>query len=221
MSLEYTGQTRRPNSPDHRRTQLSTNGMAHETNQITRSSSGQEVATLGGGCFWCLEAVFEQLKGVVGVESGYSGGLVAEPTYNQVSNGSTGHAEVVQITFDTEVSSFGDLLRVFFTIHDPTTLNRQGADVGTQYRSAIFYHTAEQQLVANEVIEELNEARIWNDAIVTELLPAGVFYKAEGYHQEYYRRNRGQPYCRVVIDPKVAKFRQKYVASLKKEFVGD
>ena len=200
---------------------MSTNGMAHETNQITRSSSGQEVATLGGGCFWCLEAVFEQLKGVVGVESGYSGGLVAEPTYNQVSNGSTGHAEVVQITFDTEVSSFGDLLRVFFTIHDPTTLNRQGADVGTQYRSAIFYHTAEQQLVANEVIEELNEARIWNDAIVTELLPAGVFYKAEGYHQEYYRRNRGQPYCRVVIDPKVAKFRQKYMASLKKEFVGD
>jgi len=175
-----------------------------------------EVATLAGGCFWCLEAVYDELKGVVDVVSGYSGGQVASPSYEAVCTGETGHAECVQLTFDPRVVSFRELLEVFFTIHDPTTLNRQGADVGTQYRSAIFYHTPEQKAIAEEVIAELGRERIWSNPIVTELVPFGVFYPAEAYHQEYFKRNPYQGYCMAVIAPKVAKFRQKYLAKLKK-----
>jgi peptide-methionine (S)-S-oxide reductase len=180
-----------------------------ETNQQ------KEVATLAGGCFWCLEAVFDDLRGVLSVESGYSGGEVEKPTYRQVCAGTTGHAEVVQITFDPQVISFRELLEVFFTIHDPTTPNRQGADVGTQYRSAIFYHSPEQQEVAQQTIDELNEQQIWDAPIVTELAPFGKFYVAEDYHQEYYANNASQPYCRAVVAPKVAKFRQKFLSKMK------
>ena len=174
-----------------------------------------EVATLGGGCFWCLEAVYEDLRGVEAVESGYSGGSVPNPTYREVCSETTGHAEVVRVTFDPEVVSYAEVLRVFFSIHDPTTLNRQGADVGTQYRSAIFYHTPEQERVAREVISELEEAGVWDDPIVTEVTPVGEFYVAEDYHQEYFRRNAYQPYCQVVIAPKVAKFRKQHLDRLK------
>ncbi len=180
-----------------------------------QSFSNKEIATLGGGCFWCLEAVFEQLKGVEKVESGYAGGTVAHPSYQQVCSGITGHAEVVQITFDPQTISFRELLEVFFTIHDPTTLNRQGADVGTQYRSAIFYHDKEQKAVAGQVIQEMTAAQIWSQPIVTEVTPLEAFYKAEDYHQEYFRRNPRQAYCQAVIAPKVVKFRQKYLARLK------
>lgn len=176
---------------------------------------GKEVATLGGGCFWCLEAVFEQLEGVEKVESGYSGGRVAKPPYLQVCAGTTGHAEVIQVTFDPEVITFKEILEVFFTVHDPTTLNRQGADVGTQYRSAVFYRTDEQKAMAEQLIRELDAARVWDDPIVTEIAPLSAFYRAEDYHQEYYRQNSGQPYCQVVIAPKVAQFRQRYLAKLK------
>lgn len=178
------------------------------------------MATLAGGCFWCLEAVYEQLRGVEKVESGYAGGHVPDPTYRQVTTGKTGHAEVVQLTYDPAIVSFRELLEVFFTIHDPTTLNRQGADVGTQYRSAIFYHDEDQKQVAEEVIREMEAAAIWDDPIVTEVSPLDAFYKAEDYHQEYYRNNTYQPYCQVVIAPKVSKFRQKYLANLKPSFAG-
>ena len=178
-------------------------------------SSRTEVATLGGGCFWCLEPVYEELKGVEKVESGYSGGTVPNPTYRQVCTETTGHAEVVQVTFDPEVVTFQEILEVFFTIHDPTTLNRQGYDVGTQYRSAIFYHTPEQERIAGEVISDLEAARVWEDPIVTEVTPFEAFYVAEDYHQNYFRRNEEQPYCQVVISPKVAKFRKQHLARLK------
>lgn len=178
------------------------------------------MATLAGGCFWCLEAVYEQLRGVEKVESGYAGGHVPDPTYRQVTTGKTGHAEVVQLTYDPAVVSFRELLEVFFTTHDPTTLNRQGADVGTQYRSAIFYHDEDQKQLAEEVIREMEAAAIWDDPIVTEVSPLDAFYKAEDYHQEYYRNNTYQPYCQVVIAPKVSKFRQKYLANLKPSFAG-
>src|ERR687894_517452 len=178
-------------------------------------SSRTEVATLGGGCFWCLEAVYEGLKGVEKVESGYSGGSVENPTYRQVVTGTTGHAEVVRVTFDPEAVSFREILEVFFTIHDPTTLNRQGADVGPQYRSAVFYHDEEQRRVAEEVISELEAEGVWDDPIVTEVTPFDVFYVAEDYHQEYYRNNGYQPYRQVVIAPKVAKFRKQYLERLK------
>jgi peptide-methionine (S)-S-oxide reductase len=178
-------------------------------------SSSFEVATLGGGCFWCLEAVYDELRGVESVESGYSGGPVPNPTYRQVVTGTTGHAEVVQVTFDPEAVSFREILEVFFTIHDPTTLNRQGADVGPQYRSAIFYHDEEQRRVAEELISELEAEGVWDDPIVTEVTPFERFYIAEDYHQEYYRNNAYQPYCQVVITPKVAKFRKQYLERLK------
>ena len=178
-------------------------------------SSRTEVATLGGGCFWCLEAVYEELRGVEKVESGYSGGPVPNPTYRQVCTGTTGHAEVVQVTFDPEAVSFKEILEVFFTIHDPTTLNRQGADVGPQYRSAIIYHDEEQRRVAEEVISELEAEGIWDAPIVTEVTPFEAFYVAEDYHQGYYRDNEYQPYCQVVIAPKVAKFRKQYLEKLK------
>ena len=175
-----------------------------------------EVATLAGGCFWCLEAVYDQLRGVGAVESGYAGGHVDNPTYRQVCNGTTGHAEVVQITFDPSLVSFKNLLEVFFTIHDPTTPNRQGADIGTQYRSAIFYHSPEQQQVAQQVIGEITAAKIWDDPIVTEVVPLSRFYRAEDYHQEYYANNSNQPYCRAVVAPKVAKFRKYFLEQVKK-----
>ncbi len=174
-----------------------------------------EVATLGGGCFWCLEAVFDSLQGVLHVESGYAGGTVPHPTYEQVCTGRTGHAEVVQITFDPSVITFREILEVFFAIHDPTTLNRQGADVGTQYRSVIFYHSDAQQATAKGLIAELEAAHVWRAPIVTEVTPFTSFYQAEDYHQEYYRRNPQQPYCRTVVAPKLAKFRQHFVARLK------
>jgi len=174
-----------------------------------------EIATLAGGCFWCLEAAFQDLKGVEKVESGYSGGSVPHPSYEQVCTGTTGHAEVVQTTFDPQVVTFRDLLHVFFTIHDPTTLNRQGGDVGTQYRSAIFYHSPEQQAEAQRVIAELQAEQVWDDPIVTELTPFEYFYPAEEYHRDYFRRNPNQGYCRAVIAPKVAKVRKLYLDKLK------
>ncbi len=175
-----------------------------------------EIATLAGGCFWCLEAVFDDLKGILSVESGYSGGHLANPSYRQVCDGNTGHAEVVQVTFDPDALAFQDLLKVFFTVHDPTTLNRQGNDIGTQYRSAIFYHSDEQKAAAEAVIRELTAERLWSQPIVTELTPFDQFYLAEDYHQEYFANNPNQPYCRAVVAPKVAKFRKHYYDRLKK-----
>jgi peptide-methionine (S)-S-oxide reductase len=182
----------------------------------TKSPAPFEMATLGGGCFWCLEAVYAELRGVMKVESGYAGGDAPNPTYRQVCSGTTGHAEVVQITFDPAVLAFNDLLNIFFTIHDPTTLNRQGADVGTQYRSVIFYHNEAQRQQAQSIIRELEEKKIWKNPIVTEVKPLDAFYRAEDYHQEYYSRNPGQPYCQAVITPKVAKLRKMYMDKLKK-----
>src|SRR5829696_4194459 len=184
-------------------------------NKQSGNTSHTEVATLAGGCFWCLEAVFDELRGVQKVESGYSGGFVPDPTYRQVCTGTIGHAEVVQVTFDPTVISFRDILEVFFTIHDPTTLNRQGADVGTQYRSAIFYHTPEQKETAERIIAEMNAEQVWDSAIVTEVVPLGEFYEAEAYHQEYYQNNTSQPYCQVVVAPKVAKLRKQHLDKLK------
>jgi peptide-methionine (S)-S-oxide reductase len=175
-----------------------------------------EVATLGGGCFWCLEAVYLELRGVEKVVSGYAGGAVPNPSYEQVCTGMTGHAEVVQITFDPQVVTYRELLEVFFTIHDPTTLNRQGMDVGTQYRSVIFYHSPDQMATSTDVIAEISAAEIWPNQIVTEIEPLDVFYPAEEYHQRYFERNPGQGYCRAVVAPKVAKFRSKYFEKLKR-----
>jgi peptide-methionine (S)-S-oxide reductase len=176
----------------------------------------KEIATLAGGCFWCLEAVYDEIKGVDAVESGYMGGKNANPTYEQVCGGQTGHAEVIQISFDPKVVSFRELLEVFFVIHDPTTLNRQGNDAGTQYRSAIFYHSPVQQALAQDVISKLTAAKLWDDPVVTEVVPAETFYVAETYHQEYYVRNPQQSYCAFVVAPKVAKFRKHFVEHLKK-----
>jgi peptide-methionine (S)-S-oxide reductase len=177
---------------------------------------GLQVATLGGGCFWCTEAVFTELKGIEKVESGYSGGTIANPSYQQVCTGSTGHAEVVQVTFDPKVISFKEILEIFFTVHDPTTLNRQGADVGTQYRSVILCHNNEQKAVAEQVIKEVESARIWDKPIVTQVKPFETFYKAEDYHQEYFKQNPRQSYCQVVIAPKVAKLREHYRSRLRR-----
>ena len=176
----------------------------------------KELATLGGGCFWCLEAVYLEMKGIEKVVSGYCGGTVPNPTYYQVCEGDTGHAEVVQLTFDPREVSYKDILKVFFTIHDPTTLNRQGADVGTQYRSAIFYHNLEQKVTAEETIKELTAEKIWGNPIVTQIAPLDVFYVAEDYHQEYFSRNQYQPYCQYVVAPKLTKFRKYFVEKLKR-----
>ena len=178
-------------------------------------SDNHDVATFGAGCFWCVEAVFKRLKGVEQVVSGYTGGHVESPSYKQVCTGTTGHAEAVQITYDPTVISYADLLEVFWHIHDPTTLNRQGADVGTQYRSAIFYHTEEQRAAAEKSKSEADASKSWKDPIVTEVEPSTRFYEAEGYHQDYFRLNPGQGYCRVVIDPKVKKFEKLYKEKLK------
>ena len=174
----------------------------------------EDIATLAGGCFWCLEAVYERLRGVSQVVSGYAGGDAPNPRYQQVCAGDTGHAEVVQISFDPRIVSYRDLLSVFFTIHDPTTPDRQGADVGTQYRSAIFYHSESQKQDALSVMEEIEAQRIWPGDIVTELVPFDSFWEAEEYHQDYYRRNAQNPYCQLVIEPKVAKLRKEYLALL-------
>jgi len=175
-----------------------------------------ETAVLGGGCFWCLEAVYNELRGVERVISGYAGGSVTNPSYEQVCSGRTGHAEVVQITFDPNQISFREILEVFFTIHDPTTLNRQGADVGTQYRSIILYASPEQEQTARDVIEETRQSGIWRNPIVTEVVPLDRFYPAEAYHQNYFEQNPYQPYCQIVIAPKVAKAREKFLAHLKR-----
>ena len=175
-----------------------------------------EVATLGGGCFWCLEAVFDKLQGVESVESGYSNGKTVNPTYKQICNGDTGHAEVVRVTFDPGKISFREILVVFFAIHDPTTLNRQGNDAGTQYRSGIYYHTPEQKAVAEKFIAELTAEKVFGDPIVTEVVPAQTFYVAEDYHQEYFVNNGNQPYCQFVVAPKVAKFRKSFADRMKK-----
>jgi peptide-methionine (S)-S-oxide reductase len=175
----------------------------------------QEVATLAGGCFWCLEAVYDQLKGVVSVESGYIGGHVDRPTYEAVCGGRTGHAEAVRITFDSAVVSYRELLEVFFVVHDPTTLNRQGHDVGTQYRSAIFYHNPDQKQVAEDVIATFNKEKVYPNSIVTEVVPAGSWFEAEPYHQEYFARNPFQGYCTAVVGPKVMKFRKLFSEKLK------
>jgi peptide-methionine (S)-S-oxide reductase len=178
--------------------------------------AGKAIATLAGGCFWCLEAVYDGMQGVVAVESGYMGGATPDPTYEAVCAGDTGHAEVVRITFDPAVVSFRDLLEVFFAIHDPTTLNRQGGDVGTQYRSAVFYHTPQQKAEAEAVIARLNTEKLWPGPIVTEVTAASAFFLAEPYHQEYFERNPYQPYCQFVVAPKVQKFRKHFLDKLKK-----
>ncbi|MFZ4984170.1 MAG: peptide-methionine (S)-S-oxide reductase MsrA [Blastocatellia bacterium] len=175
------------------------------------SSGNLQLATLGGGCFWCLEAVYQEVNGITQVVSGYAGGHVENPTYQQVCLEVTGHAEVVQLTFDPDVVSYEMILDIFFTIHDPTTLNQQGADRGTQYRSAIFYHNDSQEQSARDKIEQLSQAGIWNDPLVTTVSPLTVFYPAEDYHQNYFRRNPFQPYCLAVVRPKVTKFRDKFV----------
>jgi len=179
------------------------------------SSSKKEVITLGGGCFWCLDAVFTDIKGVDQVVSGYSGGKVANPTYEDVCTGTTGHAEVVQVTFDPTAVSLRELLKVFFTLHDPTTKDRQGNDVGTQYRSAIFYRDEAQKEAAQDVLREIDASGVWDGKAVTEIQPFKAFYPAEGYHQDYYRKNPLQPYCLMVIRPKVAKLRKSYLQMLK------
>jgi peptide-methionine (S)-S-oxide reductase len=176
-----------------------------------------ELATLGGGCFWCLEPVFEELMGVQDVVVGYAGGEVPDPSYQLVCTGTTGHAEVVQVEFDAEVISYEEILEVFFSIHNPTTKNRQGADVGPQYRSIILTHSQDQREIAEQVIQELEEAEVWDRPTVTEIERLTQFYRAEKYHQEYYRKNPGQGYCQVVINPKLAKFRKKYASKLKAE----
>ena len=180
------------------------------------AATNSEIAVLGGGCFWCLEAVFDQLKGVQSVQSGYAGGRVANPSYQDVCDGDTGHAEVVKIAFDPAEVSFRELLRVFFSIHDPTTKDRQGNDVGTQYRSVIFCQTPEQRRETEAVISDITRAKLWANPIVTEIADATTFYPAEQYHQQYFERNGGQPYCQVVVAPKVAKFRKQFVDRLKR-----
>lgn len=181
-----------------------------ERTDATCARERYETATLGGGCFWCLEAVFDELQGVVSVESGYMGGSKPDPTYEEVCSGRTGHAEVVHVTFDPAVITFREILEVFFAVHDPTTLNRQGNDIGTQYRSVVFYHTPEQQSAAQEAIARLGSSGLWKDPIVTEVAPAGVFYRAEDYHQDYFARHPYQPYCQFVVAPKLAKFRKRF-----------
>ncbi|GAA3779955.1 peptide-methionine (S)-S-oxide reductase MsrA [Flavobacterium ginsengiterrae] len=190
---------------------LSLNGISQN------KKANLETITLGGGCYWCVEAVYENLDGVKSVVSGFSGGNVANPTYEEVCTGTTGHAEVVQITYDKTVTDINEIFKVFFTVHDPTTLNRQGADVGTQYRSVIFYKNEEQKKAAQNIIAELNKAKVYNNPIVTKVEPFKVFYKAEDYHQNYYANNKNQPYCKMVIQPKLEKFEKVFKDKLKKK----
>lgn len=182
-----------------------------------KKTSNLETITLGGGCYWCVEAVYENLDGVKSVVSGFSGGTVPNPTYEEVCTGETGHAEVVQITYDKTVTDINEIFKVFFTVHDPTTLNRQGADVGTQYRSVIFYKNAEQKKAAESIIAELNKAKVYKNPIVTKVEPLKAFYKAEDYHQNYYANNKNQPYCKMVIQPKLEKFEKVFKDKIKKK----
>jgi len=182
-----------------------------------KKPSNLETITLGGGCYWCVEAVYENLDGVKSVISGFSGGKAANPTYEEVCTGTTGHAEVVQVTYDKTVTDINEIFKVFFTVHDPTTLNRQGADVGTQYRSVIFYKNEEQKKAAQSIIAELNKAKVYNSPIVTKVEPFKAFYKAEDYHQNYYANNKNQPYCKMVIQPKIEKFEKVFKTKLKKK----
>ncbi|EJG01939.1 peptide-methionine (S)-S-oxide reductase MsrA [Flavobacterium sp. F52] len=190
---------------------LSLNGISQN------KKANLETITLGGGCYWCVEAVYENLDGVKSVVSGFSGGKTVNPTYEEVCTGETGHAEVVQITYDKNITDINEIFKVFFTVHDPTTLNRQGADVGTQYRSVIFYKNDEQKKAAQSIIAELNKAKVYNNSIVTKLEPFKVFYKAEDYHQNYYANNKNQPYCKMVIQPKLEKFEKVFKDKLKKK----
>jgi len=190
--------------------------MSQEKRQMNQYD-GKEVATLAGGCFWCLEAIFNELDGMEKVVSGYTGGKTINPSYNEVCTGATGHAEAVQLIFDPKRISFEKILRIFFSIHDPTTLNRQGADVGTQYRSAIFYHNDEQKAVVEYIIQELNTTNVWGGPIVTEVVPFHEFYAAEGYHQKYFEKNPEQAYCQMVIAPKLSKFRKRYLEKVKNQ----
>ncbi|QLC67540.1 peptide-methionine (S)-S-oxide reductase MsrA [Flavobacterium sp. LPB0248] len=190
---------------------LSLNGISQN------KKANLETITLGGGCYWCVEAVYENLDGVKSVVSGFSGGKVANPTYEEVCTGETGHAEVVQITYDKNITDINEIFKVFFTVHDPTTLNRQGADVGTQYRSVIFYKNEEQKKAAQSIIADLNKAKVYNSPIVTKVEPFKVFYKAEDYHQNYYANNKNQPYCKMVIQPKIEKFEKVFKDKLKKK----
>ncbi len=190
--------------------------LKNDNNDHEHSTHNHETITLAGGCFWCIEAIYLELKGVLRVLSGYTGGTTVDPSYHEVCTGTTGHAEAVQVTFNPEEISLKEILEVFFTIHDPTTLNRQGADVGTQYRSAIFYHTDEQKKASETVIQKINASHVWDAPVVTELSPIHTFYPAEEHHQDYYQQNREAAYCRLVIDPKVAKLRKKFIEKLKK-----
>ncbi len=191
--------------------------MTINSNAMSDPRGKTETVTLGGGCFWCTEAVFLRLKGVESVKSGYSGGHIKNPAYREVTTGSTGHAEVVQVTFDPSVISFREILEVFFTVHDPTTLNRQGADVGTQYRSAIFYHTPEQKVIAEKMILDLENEKVFDNRVVTEVTPFSAFYPAEDYHDNYYARNKNQPYCSIVISPKIKKLEKYYKDKLQNQ----
>lgn len=192
--------------------------LALSLNGISQNKKANlETITLGGGCYWCVEAVYENLDGVKSVLSGFSGGKVANPSYEEVCTGTTGHAEVVQITYDKNITDINEIFKVFFTVHDPTTLNRQGADVGTQYRSVIFYKNDEQKKAAESIIAELNKAKVYNSPIVTKVEPFKVFYKAEDYHQNYYANNKNQPYCKMVIQPKLEKFEKVFKDKLKKK----
>ena len=188
-----------------------------KVSETMKSPENLDTITLGAGCFWCVEAVFEQLKGVYLVESGYSGGHVKNPSYKEVCTGNTGHAEVCQVSYDPEEITLNEILEVFWTTHDPTTLNRQGADVGTQYRSVIFYHNEEQRQYAEDVKNSLTQAKVWETPIVTQIVPFENFYKAEDYHQEYYINNTSQPYCRMVITPKLEKFKKVFADKLKEK----
>ncbi|GGF08642.1 peptide-methionine (S)-S-oxide reductase MsrA [Flavobacterium limi] len=183
----------------------------------TKNTSNLETIILGGGCYWCVEAVYENLEGVKSVVSGFSGGKVVNPTYEEVCTGTTGHAEVVQITYDKTVTDINEIFKVFFTVHDPTTLNRQGADIGTQYRSVIFYKNVDQKKAAQNIIAELNKAKVYDSPIVTKIEPVTKFYKAEDYHQNYYANNKNQPYCKMVIQPKIEKFEKVFKTKLKKK----
>lgn len=194
---------------------VNSGALYFEPKAKTSEKSTLEVITLGGGCFWCIEAIFEELKGVTKVESGYSGGKTLNPTYKEVCSGNTGHAEVVQISYDSKIISLEELLEVFFTLHDPTTLNRQGADVGTQYRSAIFYHNIAQKETAEKVLATLNQNKVFSSPIVTEVTPLSTFYKAENYHQQYYELNKEEPYCRAVIKPKMDKLHKVFNDKIK------
>lgn len=189
----------------------------NEQNRFDDMDENAEVAYLAGGCFWCLEAVYDDLQGVKDVVSGYAGGHVPNPTYKQVLTGATGHAEAVKVVFDPEQISYEEILQVFFSIHDPTSLNRQGADIGTQYRSAIFYLSPEQKKTAEQVIRRLEDEKIWDEPIVTELAPFDAFFPAEDYHQEYYKHNPEQSYCQIVVRPKLSKFRREYGNRLKSQ----